>query len=62
MYNLTDNEADKGNATVIMDTIDYHKNIKKLINDEDPTENILKKLKSMQRFKRFKENQPTTIQ
>lgn len=56
---LTDNKsitilkADKGNATVIMDTVDYHRNIKK------KTRRwwiILKKFKSI-----CKQGQPTTI-
>ncbi|KAJ6635469.1 Polypeptide N-acetylgalactosaminyltransferase 5 [Pseudolycoriella hygida] len=64
---LTDNKnivilkADKGNATVIMNTIDYHNKIKQLIEDgpysiitEDPTEKILKNLKSI--CKRLKDS------
>lgn len=43
-------KADKGNATVVMNAIDYHRKIKSLIEDGpytklqfDPTEDILKK-------------------
>lgn len=47
-------KADKRNATVIMNTTDYHNKVKHLINSgpysiltKDPTEKILKKLKSI---------------
>lgn len=60
-------KADKGNATVIMNTADYHNKIKNLIDDgpysnltEDPTDKILKKLKSI--CKRLKDARQWTLQ
>lgn len=54
-------KADKGNTTVVMNTIDYHNKIKQLIDNgpystlaEDPTEKILKNLKSI--CKRLKDS------
>lgn len=54
-------KADKGNATVIMNTTDYHNKVKGLIDNgpysvltEDPTNKILKKLKSI--YKRLKDS------
>lgn len=47
-------KADKGNATVIMNTTDYHRKVRNLIEDghytrlqNDPTEANLKTLKSI---------------